>query len=381
MKQIYLDYNATTPIDPRVAEVMKPYLTEYFGNPSSNHSFGKETRQAVEFARSQIAAVLHCKPNEIYFTSGGTESNNWAIKGAAYANRHKGNHIITSQIEHPAVIEVCRYLELNGFYITYLPVDNNGFIDVQSIEKAVTPKTILISIMHANNEVGTIQPIREISEIAHKYDILIHSDCAQSIGKIPVHTEDLNADMFTIAGHKIYAPKGIGALYIRSGIKLDKLIHGASQERNLRAGTENILEIVGLGKAFELLNDYDWISDDKLKKLRDHLEASLIEIFPSCRINGHKEFRLPNTSSISFKGLEANRIVSGLASKVAVSAGAACHSNTVKISSVLDAMHVPLDYAMGTIRFSTGRFSTAEEIDQAVIEIKNVVNQLSNQKK
>ena len=381
MKQIYLDYNATTPIDPRVAEVMKPYLTEYFGNPSSNHSFGKETRQAVEFARSQIAAVLHCKPNEIYFTSGGTESNNWAIKGAAYANRHKGNHIITSQIEHPAVIEVCRYLELNGFYITYLPVDNNGFIDVQSIEKAVTPKTILISIMHANNEVGTIQPIREISEIAHKYDILIHSDCAQSIGKIPVHTEDLNADMFTIAGHKIYAPKGIGALYIRSGIKLDKLIHGASQERNLRAGTENILEIVGLGKAFELLNDYDWISDDKLKKLRDHLEASLIEIFPSCRINGHKEFRLPNTSNISFKGLEANRIVSGLASKVAVSAGAACHSNTVKISSVLDAMHVPLDYAMGTIRFSTGRFSTAEEIDQAVIEIKNVVNQLSNQKK
>lgn len=381
MIPIYLDYNATTPIDPQVADTMLPYLTKHFGNPSSSHFYGRSTKDAIEQSRRQIAKVLHCQPDEIVFTSGGTESNNYAIKGAAFVNRNKGNHIITSQIEHPAVIEVCRYLELQGFKITYLPVDEFGIIDPQTVAEAITPKTFLISIMHANNEVGSIQPIQEISEIARKKNILIHSDCAQSIGKIPVHTNTMNVDLLSIAGHKLYAPKGVGALYIRSGVKLEKLIHGANQDRNLRAGTENVLEIVGLGKAFELINKNFEESNDHLKTLRDRFENALIDIFPICKVNGHKKLRLPNTSSISFRGLEANKIVTELSDKVAVSAGAACHSDTVKISSVLEAMQVPMDYAMGTVRFSVGRFSAKEEIDQAINEIKNVIQRLLSLKK
>ena len=303
MKPIYLDYNATTPIDPSVVDAMLPYLTDYFGNPSSGHILGQKTKQAIEFARVQIAKSLHCLPSEIIFTSGGTESNNWAIKGTAFANRHIGNHIITSQIEHPAVIEVCRYLELHGFKTTYVPVDKFGIVDPRSVSEAITPNTILISVMHANNEVGSIQPIQEISEIARGKNILLHSDCAQSIGKIPVHVDTLNIDMLSVAGQKIYAPKGVGAMYIRSDIKIDELIHGASQEGNRRAGTENILEIVGLGKAFDLLDKDSQESTNHLKKLRDYLESSILKLFPSCRINGHKELRLPNTSSISFKAL------------------------------------------------------------------------------
>ena len=381
MKPIYLDYNATTPVDPRVAEAMLPYLTEHFGNPSSGHILGRKTKQAIEHARTQIADALHCRHHEIVFTSGGTESNNWAIKGVAFANRDKGNHIIISQIEHPAVTEVCRYLESHGFKITYLPVDANGIVDPKAVARAIIEETILISIMHVNNEVGSIQPIQEISEIARKKNILIHSDCAQSIGKIPVHLDTLNIDLLSIAGQKIYAPKGIGALYIRSGVKLEKLIHGANQESNLRAGTENVLEIVGLGKAFELLNENFEKSTNHLKTLRDRLENGLINLFPSCKVNGHMKLRLPNTSSISFRELEANKIVSELSDKVAVSAGAACHSDIVKISSVLEAMQVPIEYAMGTIRFSVGRFSTKEEIDQAINEIKHVIQRLLSLKK
>ena len=377
MKPIYLDYNATTPVDPRIAEAMMPFLTEHYGNPSSSHILGRITRQAIENARRQIAEVLHCQTDEIVFTSGGSESNNWAIKGVAFANRNKGNHIVTSQIEHPAVIEVCRYLESHGFKVSYLPVDEFGIVDSQSVADAITDETILISIMHVNNEVGSIQPISEISDIAHKNNILMHSDCAQSIGKIPVSVDELGADLLSIAGHKLYAPKGIGALYIRSGINLDKLIHGAAQESKLRSGTENILGIVGLGKAFELLNGNIGESSYHLKRLRDRLENSLIELFPSARINGHKELRLPNTSSISFKGLEANAILAELGDKVAVSAGAACHSHSVKVSSVLEAMKVPIGHAMGTIRFSVGRFTTEEDIDKAIIEIKNVIQKLS----
>ena len=274
---------------------------------------------------------------------------------------------------------MCRFLESRGFTITYLPVDSQGMIDLQAVAKAISPMTILISIMHANNEVGSIQPIREISEIAHENGILFHSDGAQSIGKIPVYINDLDIDLLSIAGHKLYAPKGVGALYIRSGVKLDKFIHGAGQERDYRAGTENILEIVGLGKAFELINENLEDEINRLGTLRDRLEDALLNSFPSCRVNGHRDMRLPNTTSISFKGLEANRLVSLLANKVAVSAGAACHSDMIKVSSVLDAMHIPLNYAMGTVRLSTGRFSTEEEIDQAIIEIKNVVNQLMDE--
>jgi len=378
MKPVYLDYNATTPIDPRVADAMQPYLKMHFGNPSSSHLFGRETKPAVENARLQIASYLKCLPGEIVFTSGGTESNNYAIKGAAFANKDKGNHIITSQIEHPAVIEVCRYLESYGFKTTFLPVNNYGKVDPASVAGAITPDTILISIMHANNEVGTIQPIREISQIARKRDIIMHSDCAQSLGKIPVKADELGVDLLSIAGHKIYAPKGIGALYIRSGIKLEKLIHGAGQENNQRAGTENILEIAGLGKAFELIENEIKQDTGRLSDMRDYLENEIIKKFPSARVNGDKLSRLPNTASIGFKGIEANRIVAALTDTVAVSAGAACHSDSVKLSAVLEAMHVPLEYAMGAIRFSVGRFTTREEIDRSVAEIEKVIHQIQN---
>ncbi len=375
-KPIYLDYNATTPVDPRVAEAMQPYLTEFFGNPSSRHIFGRQTKKAVENARRQVAELLHCNPDEIIFTSGGSEANNYAIKGAAFANRAKGNHIITSSIEHPAVLEVCAYLEENGFKVTYLPVDKNGLVHLSDVQKAITPQTVLISIMHANNEIGTIQPIRAIADLAHQNNILIHTDCAQSVGKIPVWIDNLNVDLLSVAGHKLYAPKGIGALYVRRGMKLQKQMHGADHERNWRAGTENVLEIVGLGKACQLVGHEFESSLTHLKSMRDLLESELLKKFTSAKINGHPEDRLPNTCSISFKGLEANTIISELSETVAASAGAACHSENVDISSVLEAIELPLEYAMGTIRFSVGRFTTRDELETALEKISRVVEQL-----
>ncbi len=374
-KPIYLDYNATTPIDPRVAEAILPYIHQHFGNPSSSHAYGTAARKGVEKARKQIADMLRCQIDEIIFTSGGTESINYALKGAARAYRHKGNHIITSSIEHPAVVEVCRYLEEQAYRVTYLPVDQYGLVDPKQLEDSITAETILITVMHANNEVGTIEPIREISEIAHRHEILIHTDCAQSIGKIPVHVDDLNVDLLSIAGHKLYAPKGIGALYIRTGVRLEKLIHGADHERNLRAGTENVIEIVGLGEACELINKNLSSYSKHMEKMRGRLEEGLKKSFPDVRVNGHPEKRLPNTSSFSFKGLEANTILSELKT-VAASAGAACHSDRVDVSSVLQAMNVPLEHAMGTLRFSVGRTTAADDIDQAIEEIIRVVEKL-----
>ena len=250
---IYLDYNATTPHDPDVIGAMQPFLAEYFGNPSSSYWFGVQTKEAVKNARRQVASLLNCDPSEIVFTSGGTESNNYAIKGAALKNQHRGNHIITTQIEHPSVLEVCRFLEMNGFRLTYLPVDENGIVEVADFEKAITSKTILITVMHSNNEVGSIQPIEEISTLARERGILIHTDAAQSIGKIPADVKRYGVDLLSIAGHKVYAPKGVGALYIRRGIQLSALIHGAGQEDGRRPGTDNVLEIVGFGKAAEIL--------------------------------------------------------------------------------------------------------------------------------
>lgn len=375
MKSIYLDYNATTPIDPRVAEAMLPFIHQHFGNPSSSHIFGVTAKKAVEKARRQIAAMLHARVEEVIFTSGGTESNNYAIKGIARAYRKKGNHIITSAVEHPAVLEVCRYLEKYGWSVTYLPVDDHGLVDPQQVEDAVTPQTILITVMHANNEVGTIQPIDEIAAIAHQHGILIHTDAAQSIGKIPTHVDELQVDLLSIAGHKLYAPKGIGALYIRSGTTLEKLIHGANHEMDMRAGTENVIEIVGLGEACAIIEEKLVEYQDHMRKMRDRLEAGLLARFPHVRINGHPDRRLPNTASLSFKGIEANIILSEL-HNVAASAGAACHSDHVAVSSVLEAMRVPLEYAMGTVRFSVGRFTTVQEIDQALDNITVVVERL-----
>jgi cysteine desulfurase NifS len=375
MKPIYLDYNATTPIDPEVAAAMQPYLVEYFGNPSSAHWYGQQTKKAVETARQQVAALLQCHPHEVIFTSGGSEANNHAIKGVAFAHRERGTHIITTTIEHPAVTEVCRYLETQGFQVTYVPVDGDGMVDMSTLQAAIRPETILITVMHANNEVGTIQPIAEITRLAKPRGILVHTDAAQSVGKIATPVETLGVDLLSIAGHKLYAPKGIGALYSRHGTRLEKLIHGADHERQYRAGTENVLEIVGLGKACEVARHHLAANMAHMQAMRDRLAAGLQQQVPGIKINGHPEHRLPNTLSVSFPQLEANQLLAAM-TDVAASSGAACHSDTIEVSAVLAAMQVPLDYAMGTIRFSTGRMTTADEIDRALAIVVAAVRSL-----
>lgn len=375
MKPIYLDYNATTPIDPEVATAMQPYLVEYFGNPSSSHWYGQQTKRAVETARQQVAELLQCNPEEIIFTSGGSESNNHALKGVAWAYRGRGNHLITTAIEHPAVTEVCSYLETQGFQVTYLPVDTNGLLDLRSLEEGIRPETILITIMHANNEVGTIQPIADVTRLAKRYGIIVHTDAAQSVGKIPTQVDVLGVDLLSIAGHKVYAPKGVGALYIRRGTRVEKLMHGADHERHYRAGTENVLEIVGLGKACELAQQHLATNMAHMQKTRDRLATGLQQRVPGIKVNGHPEYRLPNTLSVSFSHLEAPQLLAAMAD-VAASSGAACHSDAVEVSAVLTAMHVPLDDALGTIRFSTGRMTTVEEIDRALDIVTAAVHNL-----
>lgn len=372
MTPIYLDYNATTPIDSQVAEAMLPYIHGLYGNPSSGHPFGLEARAGVDRARHQVASMLGCHDDEVLFTSGGTESDNHAIKGIAGADRARGNHVITSNIEHPAVEEVCRYLEIQGLDVTYLPVDGHGLIDPQQVEDTITDRTIMVTIMHANNEVGTIQPIREIADIAHRHGAVMHSDCAQSVGKIPVDVDDLGVDLLTIAGHKLYAPKGIGVLYIRRGVEIEKFMHGADHEMGRRAGTENIILEAGLGIACQLIEQNLDGYIQHMGQMRDRLEAGLQREIPGVRVNGHPEKRLPNTSSVSFKGQEANTILDTLQS-VAASAGAACHSDRIDVSAVLKAMNLPIEYAMGTIRLSVGRDTTEDEIDRAVQEIADVI--------
>lgn len=373
--KIYLDYNATTPIESRVAEAMKPFLYEHFGNPSSVHSFGAEAKKGVETARRQVAAFLNCQPEEVIFTSGGTESNNYALKGVAFGLREKGNHIITTAIEHPAVIEVCKFLEKSGFRVSYLPVDEWGVVSPQAIENELSPQTILVSVMHANNETGSIQPIGEIAGICKKNGVIFHSDAAQSAGKIPVDVQELGVDLLSVAGHKLYAPKGVGALFVKQGIKLQKLMHGADHERNWRSGTENTLEIAGLGKACEIAAAEMEKNMAHLRSTRDRLHEALKKEIPELKLNGHPENRLPNTLNISFPKIEANTLLYEL-QQVAASAGAACHSDSIDVSPVLAAMHLPLDYAMGTIRFSTGKMTTKAEIDHASREVVEAYRRL-----
>jgi cysteine desulfurase len=375
-KPIYLDYNATTPHDPEVIEAMRPFFEEEFGNPSSSHYYGTQPKQAVIRARAQIAALLNCRPAEIIFTSGGTESNNFAIKGSAEAVRQKGNHIITSQIEHPAVLEVCNFLETTGFEVTYLPVDEFGLVQLEDLKAAIKKETILISIMHTNNEVGSAQPVEEISKLAQKHDIIFHTDAAQSIGKIPVDVNRLGVDLLSIAGHKVYAPKGVGALYIRPGLAPAKLMHGAGQEMTVRPGTENVLEIVGLGMACEIAGRDLKKNMAHMRAMRDRLFEGIKKECDQVKLNGHPQKRLPNTLSISFLGLEADRILNAIGTEVAASAGAACHSDTVQISDVLRAMNVPLEWAKGTLRLTTGRMTTAADIDRAVQVICAAVKNL-----
>ncbi len=373
---IYLDYNGTTPHAPEVIDAMRPFLEEEFGNPSSSHWYGIAPKKAVEKARRQVAALLNCQPEEVIFTSGGTESNNHAIKGIALAMQSRGNHIITSSIEHPAVLEVCCFLEKFGFSTTCLPVDKEGLVHPAELKKALRPETILITIMHANNEVGTIQPVDEAACIAREQNIVMHTDAAQSIGKIPTDVKKLGVDLLSIAGHKVYAPKGVGALFIKSTVNPEKFCSGAGQEMDLRAGTENVLEIVGLGKACEIAARDLQKNRTHMKKLVSQLQEGLVSELGEIRLNGHTDKRLPNTLSISFKGLEANRILEEIGLDIAASAGAACHSESVTVSHVLRAMAVPLEWAKGTIRFSVGRMTTVDEIDRAIQVIAGGVRKL-----
>lgn len=358
---IYLDYNASTPIDPTVAAAMRPFLDEAFGNPSSGHWASVLAKSALENARRQVAVLLRCAADEVVFTSGGSEANNLAIKGTFFALRDKGEHIVTTQIEHPAVLGPCRFLERLGANVTYLPVDGYGRVDPEDIRRALTRRTILITVMHANNEVGTIQPLTEIGAIAREHGIRFHTDAAQSLGKIPVHVAELGVDLLTVVGHKFYAPKGVGALYVRHGVTLEPLIHGGGHERGLRSGTESALLAVGLGQACALAMDLEPM--ERIRALRDRLWDGLRQTFgDTVVLNGNPDLRLPNTLNVSFAGRIGAEVLARL-DGVAASTGAACHSGRVELSPVLAAMKVPEHVGMGAVRFSLGRATTEGEIE------------------
>ena len=376
IQPIYLDYNGTTPHDPEVIEAMRPFLETEFGNPSSSHWYGIKPKKAVERAREQVAGILNCRPADVIFTSGGTESNNHAILGMARRMQAKGNHIITSSFEHPAVFEACGHLARRGFEISYLPVSPEGLVDPGDVEAAIRPETILITIMHANNEVGTVQPLADISRVARGHGIALHTDAAQSVGKIPTDVQEMGVDLLSVAGQKVYAPKGIGALYVRAPMDPEKFCWGAGQENGRRAGTENVMGIAGLGKACEIAREGLDKTMAHMTYLRDRLHEGLLSRLTDIRLNGSQVQRLPNTASISFKGLEANRILEEIGLEVAASAGAACHADTVELSHVLIAMGVPVEWAKGTLRFSVGRMTTEPEIDKATRVVANAVEKL-----
>lgn len=377
-KPVYLDYNATTPIDPEVANEMMPYIQTFFGNPSSSYSIGRKNKDAIEKAREQVAVLINCNPKEIIFTSGGTESNNHAIKGVAFANRHKGKHIIASTIEHMAVTEVCRYLNSSGYEITWLPVDRFGTVNPGDVENAVRPDTVLITIMHANNEVGTIQPINEIAAIAHQKNIVFHTDAAQSVGKIETDVAMPGIDLLTITGHKLYAPKGIGALYIKQGTKVENLMYGAGQEKGIRPGTENVPFIVALGKACEIAQRDLVKNNAHMYRMRERLLLGLQQKSgASIKLNADLKNCLPNTLSIAFEKVDAHTLVSLIGNEVFISTGSACHANSVEISSVLKAMNIDMMTATCTVRISTGKYTTDNEIDQAIRAITDKVLKLT----
>jgi cysteine desulfurase len=371
MKQIYLDYNASTPVAPEVAAKMRGMLEDGFGNPSSPHWAGAPARQAVESARRQVAGLLGCAPEEIVFTSGGSEANNLALKGVFFASGRERPHIVATRIEHPAIVAPCQFLERLGATVTWLPVDGTGRVDPDDLRRAITPDTIVVSIMHANNEVGTIQPIADCAAIAHEHGILFHSDAAQSVGKIPTRVENLGVDLLTIAGHKLYAPKGIGALYIRQGIALEPLIHGAGHESGRRAGTESALLAAALGEASILAADLEPMRE--VEALRDRFWARLKEHFGAgVVLNGHPEQRLPNTLNVCFVGRVGADILAALP-EVAASTGSACHSGRIELSPVLLAMDVEPEVGIGAIRFSLGRGTTGEDLDAVVAGLTAVL--------
>jgi cysteine desulfurase len=375
MKPIYLDFNATTPPDPEVVEELLPYLTAEFGNPSSGHSYGRKAREAVELARARLAGLLGCEPSEVIFTAGGTEANNQAIIGAALANRERGNHIISTTIEHPAVLKPLEQLARQGFSVTLLPVDETGLLDVDTLRRAVTDSTALITVMHANNEVGTIQPLRQIGSIARERGIIFHTDAAQSVGKIPADIQELQVDLLTVAGHKFYAPKGVGALFVRRGVKVNPCLFGASQEEGLRPGTENVPYIAALGKAAQLASERLGADRERIVSLRDLFYEKLKSLLDGVSLNGHPVERLPNTLNISFSGILGARLLEQTP-EIAASTGSACHEGSGELSGVLKAMGTSREQGFGAVRLSLGRTTTVEEIERAARLLARGVEQL-----
>ena len=377
MDRIYLDNAATTAVSPEVLEAMLPYFTQCFGNPSSIHSTGRDARRVVDAARRQVAAAIGAQPQEIYFTAGGSESDNWAIKGTAFAKKSRGNHIITSAIEHHAVLHTCAWLEKQGFEVTYLPVDEFGRVRVEDVEKAITDKTILITIMAANNEIGTIQPIAEIGKLAHDKGILFHTDAVQAIGAMPIDVSAMNIDLLSMSGHKFHGPKGIGALYIRKGVKIDQYLHGGAQERGQRAGTENLAGIVGMGKAIEIATQHLEENARRLTVLRDKLIDGILAEIPDVRLNGHRTQRLPNNVNVSVRYVEGEALLLRLdLAGIAGSSGSACTSGSLDPSHLLLAIGLPHEIAHGSLRLSLGTDTTEAEIDEVLDKLPGIVKNL-----
>lgn len=376
MKRIYLDHAATTPLAQEVFEAMKPYFSEKFGNASSLHSFGQEARAAIEASRKIAAKFLGARPNEIIFTSGGTESNNLAIKGVAFANKSKGNHIITSKIEHHAILEPCHWLEKHGFKVTYLNVDKYGLVNPADVEKAITKDTILVSIMHANNEIGTIEPIEEIGKICKKHGVYFHTDAVQSFGKIPIDVKKMNIDLLSASSHKLYGPKGVGLLYINQDVKIEPVQHGGGHESGLRSGTENVPGIVGFAKAIELAEKNMKKEAERQTKLRDKIINEILKI-PGSQLNGHPTQRLPNNVNVSIKGVEGEALLIRLNEKgIAVSTGSACSTKSLEPSHVLTAIGLTAEQAHGSLRITLGKDNTEQDIDYTIEQLKNIINSL-----
>jgi len=377
MRRIYLDHAATTPTDPEVVKAMLPYFTDAFGNPSSIYSYGQEARGAIEEARTKVAELIGARSEEIIFTSGGTEADNFALKGIAYANEHKGNHIVTTSVEHHAVMEPCKFLERKGFNITYLPVDGYGMVAPQDVKKAITDKTILISVMHANNEVGTIEPIEEIAKIAKEAGAYFHTDAVQTVGHIPANVDELGVDLLSISAHKFYGPKGVGALYVRKGTKLAPFMHGGEQEKRHRAGTENVPAIVGLSKAVELAQEVMSQETEQLTYLRDKLINGLLERIDHIHLNGHPLKRLPNNANVSVDFVEGESMLLNLdLESICVSTGSACSSSSLEPSHVLLALGLPPEQAHCSLRFTLGRGNTEEDIERVLEVLPRVVAKL-----
>lgn len=377
-KTIYMDNSATTPVRREVVEEMLPYMTENFGNPSSIYDIGKISKHAIDKARVKVANALGAEEKEIYFTSGGTESDNWALKGIAFANRNKGKHIITSSIEHHAVLHTCAWLEGQGFEVTYLPVDKYGMVSPEEVKKAIRDDTILISIMLANNEIGTIQPVEEIGKIAKENRIYFHTDAVQAIGHVPIDVKKMNIDLLSLSGHKFEGPKGCGALYIRKGTKIDTLLHGGAQERKRRAGTENVPAIVGLGKAIELATAEIEESNKNLLELREHLIKGILKI-PKTHLNGHPTQRLANNVNVTFEYIEGESLLLLLNAKgIFASTGSACNSSSLEPSHVLTACGVPHEIVHGSLRLSLGRMNSKKDVDRVLEVLPEIVQKLRN---